>query len=275
MGTDNKMMWARPSDLAAHASAAPKRRNSEDEDDLVILPNSFPPKKPYQVFEAVRQQQITTFYLTEVIGAPSEYIDIIQTLRTAQPQDIINFHLNTPGGRLDTGMQLINAMKVCEGRVVAVLDSKAHSLGTLLFLAADEFVVHDDCMFMIHNFSSTIGGKGNEQESELLATLAWFRKLAHKYYVPFLTVEELQRVLDGKDMWMDSDEVRMRLERMVFINGGGKFEDFGKKPRNRKAKTATQSVSTNGAGESTSELLASGILPAATTKAVSRKKSTK
>jgi ATP-dependent protease ClpP protease subunit len=257
------LMWAREQDASSFMAAKPKRRNSEDDEMMDDMVDPTLPPKPFQVYESYRQQQITTYYLTDVIGDPKHYVEIVHRMRTAQPQDVIYIHLNTPGGRLDTGIQIINAMKSCEARIVAVLDSKAHSLGTLLFLAADEFVVHDDCMFMIHNFSSTIGGKGNEQESELLATLGWFKKLANKYYVPFLTPAELERVLDGKDMWMDSDEVRKRLKRMVFINEGGKAEDYDKKNRgrSRKPKVVAQEVTT----VEPTGVTETGILPAATT----------
>lgn len=195
-----------------------KRADDGDEEEdadpkrsMMVL--ASPP--PYQTYRAHRQQTITHFYITKIITDPEHYTEMVHTLRSAQPQDIIYMHMNFAGGRLDTGVQIINAMKDSEARIVAVLDSKAYSLGTLLFLAADEFIIHDNCMFMIHNYSGGIGGKGNEQASELTATLAWFKKLAKKYYIPFLSQTELDAVLEGRDMWMESDEIKKRLKNMV------------------------------------------------------------
>lgn len=185
--------------------------DSEDRPTLVRIP------LPYATYESIRTQRITTFYLNETIGRPGDYTEMIHKIRTAGPADIVYIHLNTPGGRLDTGIQLINAMKDSEARIIAVLDSKAYSLGTLIFLAADEFIVHENCMFMIHNYSSATVGKGNEQKAEMQATEMWFGKLAKKYYYPFLSMQELQSVLDGRDIWMDSDEIRKRLKNMVRI----------------------------------------------------------
>lgn len=191
-------------------------KNDDDGDDIEIE-MKMQKMLPYQTYEALRQQRISTFYLNDAIVEPRLYTDMIHKIRIAQPQDIIYIHMNTPGGRLDTGVQIINAMKDSQARIVAVLDSKAYSLGTLIFLAADEFIVHDNCLFMIHNFSSATFGKGNEQQSELVATLAWFKKLAKKYYYPFLTHDEIDKVLNGQDIWMDSDEIKKRLNAMVKI----------------------------------------------------------
>lgn len=193
-----------------------RTRLDNDDDDMPLMPPTVIHRcLPYQKYESVRQQRITSFYLSQHIGDPSDYTDLLHDLRSAQPQDIIYLHLNTIGGRLDAGVQIINAMKDSEARIVAVLDSKAFSLGTMIFLAADEFQIHDNCQFMIHNYSGGITGKGNEQYDELQATISWFNKLAKKYYIPFLTAQELDRVLEGKDMWMDSDEVKSRLKAMV------------------------------------------------------------
>lgn len=212
------------------------KTNDDDGEDGECKQVVVAQPSPFRTYEAVRTQRITTFYLSKIIGDPDQYTDMIHKIRVAAPADIIYIHLNTGGGRLDTGIQLINAMKDSAARIIAVLDSKAYSLGTLIFLAADEFIVHDNCMFMIHNYSSVTGGKGNEQKSELLATEAWFKKLAQKYYFPFLTKEEIEKVLNGQDIWMDSDEIKKRLKNMVRLQEeAAEAANNPKTPRRRKA----------------------------------------
>lgn len=194
-----------------------KRADDDENEEPIPAGKLVLQDNPFRIYESIRQQRLSHIYLSEIIGDPRYYTEVIHRLRTAQPQDIISLHLNCAGGRLDTGVQIINAMKDSEARIVAVLDSKAFSLGTLMFLAADEFQIHDNCMFMIHNYSGGTAGKGNEQVAELKATVKWFKKLAKKYYIPFLSKKELNQVLNGKDMWMDSDEVKKRLKNMVKI----------------------------------------------------------
>lgn len=189
------------------------RCDDDDEPKQPTPPMMVPKKKPYQHFEQTFQACHIHFYLSEEIGEPADYVEMIHRIRNATPADIVFVHLNTPGGRIDTGVQLINAMKSSAAKVVTVLESTAYSLGTLIFLAGDEMVVHDNCMMMFHNFRSGVTGKGNEQAVQISAQIRWFGQLAERTYVPFLTKDELKRVLRGEDLWMQSAEIRKRLER--------------------------------------------------------------
>jgi ATP-dependent protease ClpP protease subunit len=163
----------------------------------------------------ISTSRVIHFYLSDVINEPRHYVDMIHRIKTSSPNDTIYIYLNTPGGQLNTGVQIISAMRSSPAHVVTVLEGDVGSLGTLIFLSGDEFVVHDNCQFFIHNFSSGTQGKGNEQLAQIESTIKWFNKLAKETYVPFITKQELDEVLEGKDRYMDSDEVRRRLKKMV------------------------------------------------------------
>lgn len=195
----------------SYPSAAP----SNDEEEEKQQPFSLFKKKPYQHYEQQLTAQQIHFYISEGIGEPELYTDMIHRINVASPNDIIFIHLNTPGGQLDTGVQIINAMQNTPAKVVTVLESVAYSLGTLIFLAGDEMIVNDHCMMMFHNFKGGILGKGNELISQLDATVKWFNSFAKKMYVPFLTEEEFEGMLRGEDLWMQSPEIRRRLTDMV------------------------------------------------------------
>jgi len=174
--------------------------------------------KPYEFYEQNMVKRIQHFYLSGGIDAPTAYVKMIHKIHTAEPSDTIIIHLNTQGGDLATGLQLINAIKSSNGHVICSLEGEAYSLGSLIFLAADEFLVHDNSLMMIHNFSGgASSGKGNEQHQALTATLKWFDKLARNYYIPFLNEKELDAILNGKDLWLQADQVRKRLIKMVKI----------------------------------------------------------
>ena len=167
---------------------------------------------------------------------------MVQKRGTGAPSEIIHIHLNTPGGNLSTGVQLVNAMKTSEAHIVCSLESEAHSLGTLIFLAADEFLVHDNCVMMFHNYSGGTWGKGNEQIAALDGTTKWFNGLVRKIYIPFLSEEELERILRGEDLWLQTEEIRERFVDMVKIlekkaEDEAKAEAAPKKKATRKKKT--------------------------------------
>lgn len=172
-------------------------------------------KLPYFFYENVLTAKESHFYLSSPIGEALKYVDMVHRIRYASPNDIIFIHLNTPGGNLGTGVQIINAMLASQAKIVTVLESEAHSLGTMIFLCGDEFVVHDNCIMMFHNYSGGTSGKGNEQEAALNATVKWVAELLERIYIPFLTPKEIKNILNGQDLWMHSDEIRKRLDRMV------------------------------------------------------------
>lgn len=174
-------------------------------------------KKPYKMFEQTFTASHIHYYLSTAVGEPDDYIDMIYKISMAGPADTIFFHLNTPGGTLDTGVQLINAIQNTQAKVVMILEGMAHSLGTLLFLCGDEMVVNDHCMMMFHNFNGGIIGKGNEITLELEATNKWFATLAKQIYIPFMTEDEVHRISRGEDMWMQSPEIRKRLNHMIKV----------------------------------------------------------
>ncbi len=193
----------------------PTIRNNNDDDEDFPRRLVIPQKKPYQHYEHTYTLQHIHFYLSEDIGAPEDYTDMIHRIHVATENDTVFIHLNTPGGRLDTGVQLINAMQNSDARIVTILESEAHSLGTLIFLAGDELVVNDHCMIMFHNFKGGVVGKGHEQLAQLDATIKWFTELARELYIPFLTEAEFERIIKGEDLWMHSAEIRARIDRMV------------------------------------------------------------
>jgi ATP-dependent protease ClpP protease subunit len=186
---------------------------SEDEDQLQQM--ILPPRKPYHHFESTITSNQIHFYLSKEIAEPYEYVDMMHRITTASPYDVIFIHLNTVGGRLDTGIQLINAMKNSQAKIITCLECNAYSLGTLIFLSGDEMIVNDHCMLMFHDYSGGTGGKGNEQVSQLTATHKWFTTLFKKVYTPFLTESEVERILKGEDLWMASTEVKSRLNKMI------------------------------------------------------------
>lgn len=186
-------------------------RQARLEDEL--LEEIEPPKVRH--FEQVITRKVQHFYISSIVAEPFYYVDMIHRIHSAGPEDIIYIHLNTPGGHLDTGMQIVNAMRSTPAHVIASIESEAHSLGTLIFLAADEFIVHDHVMMMFHSYSGGIFGKGHEQTAQLQGTTKWFTNVARKLYIPFLEEQELERILRGEDLYIHSEEIRRRLERIV------------------------------------------------------------
>ena len=62
------------------------------------------------------------FNLHGYIDESHYYSDILQVLRTANPGDEINIHINSPGGMIGTAVQILNWMEQTKATVVAHLE---------------------------------------------------------------------------------------------------------------------------------------------------------
>ncbi len=178
--------------------------------DLILIQNNNDCDKIPQYKQTI-PVNLYHFYIIDEIGDPTAFLDLINTLKTAEEHDTIFIYLNTPGGSLQTTVQIISAMRQCAATVVTCLEGEVCSAGTLIFLAGNKHIVNPNCTFMIHNYSQWIGGKGNEVALRVKYSEQYFKKLAVDLYKGFLSEDEIQSVIDGKDYWMDSEEVIARL----------------------------------------------------------------
>ena len=194
---------------------------------MLMSTNPFTTDEPDQdnldvaVFEGLARYERRTeirqisYYLSGDIAPANYYTELFYTLRTASVTDLIYLHLNSVGGNFDTGLQIINNMLASDAHVVTVLEARAYSMSAFIFLAGDELVAHDNCQLLFHIYSGVFAGKGNEQQAQGLALSNWFEKFMTRICLPFLTAAEIKAVLKGSELWMDSDEIRHRMTRML------------------------------------------------------------
>lgn len=188
-----------------------RKREKEREED-----EEFEQEKlPYSFFQQKLVSRQLHYYLSGPLEEPSNYTEMIHQIRMATSNDTVHLHLNTPGGFISTGVQIISAMRSSQGHIVTHLEGEACSLGALLFLASDEMVVYDDSILMFHNYSAGAIGKGHELTASVDASNRWYTKLITTICSPFLTDDELNAIFAGADFWMLSDEVEQRLKRMA------------------------------------------------------------
>lgn len=155
------------------------------------------------------------FYISDVIEDHAPFYELLNTLKTAEAHDRIIIYLNCPGGALYVAIQIVNAIQTSQATVITCLDGQVCSAATLIFLVGHEYIVNKHGSFMIHNYSEGVFGKGNEIISRVKHATDWFEKLTFDIYGNFLTKEEIQGVLQGKDLWLDSDEVLERLQKNI------------------------------------------------------------
>lgn len=154
------------------------------------------------------------FYINGPIDDEDDYIDLIDTLYQGKPNETVVIHLNTPGGRLDITMQILNAIRTSEAEVVGIADGQVASAGSLLLFACPNIGVQPYSYCMLHDGSEGAFGKVNENLKQALFTTKLLSQIAHSVYEPFFTKEEIDKVLDGNDMWLTSEDIEDRIKNL-------------------------------------------------------------
>jgi len=95
-------------------------------------------------------------------------------------------------------------------------------MGALAFCMGNERIVYESSTLMFHDYSHIVGGKGGELESQVLHQSQSVRDFLYSITVPFgfISDEEFEKMLDGKDFWMDALEMCTRgIATHIIING--------------------------------------------------------
>ena len=153
------------------------------------------------------------YYLVGEIGEPENYIDLVDALRSANPQDDFIIRIASGGGLLSTASMIMNAITESQANVHGYIESNAGSAASLIFLACDNWSLSEDAELFVHTSSSGSFGK----ESETYEASVFYRKKIHKMmrsrYAGFLTETEIDQVLKGADLYFDADSITERLNR--------------------------------------------------------------
>lgn len=165
-----------------------------------------------KVYSQTLQINSYSVYLSGGLGKSEDYIEWLNILNTAEPEDIFTMYINSYGGYTATAIQLASAMRNTQAEVHTSVSGDCCSAATMLLLTGDSISVAPNLRFLIHNYSGGIYGKGHEIHAQAAFDEAWSKTLLENSYKHFLTPEEIDRVAKGEDMWMDSDEVVLRCE---------------------------------------------------------------
>ena len=199
-----------------------KKLDRNDEEEEII--------KPFSYYHQIVTRNIHHFYISSFLDEAHHFTEMIYKIQTAGDDDLIYLHLNTIGGYMASGIQIINALRTTPAHTIASLEGEVSSFGTMLFLAADEFVVHENSLLMFHNYSGGVWGKGHEQVAALESATKWTEDFMRRIYIPFMTEDEVERLIRGEDIYMHPPEILERLRKM----SEPKEEEIEKKPPPKK-----------------------------------------
>jgi ATP-dependent protease ClpP protease subunit len=152
------------------------------------------------------------FHLNTSVQAPAMYNDLFQVLINADQDDNVRLWIDTDGGRIDSAMRILAAIRDTDANVTVIGCGKASSAGSIIFLRSDNVIVMPEMTMMIHSASFGAGGKQGEVHDSVQFSVTKLNKLLDETYEGFLSPLEISNLKIGKEFFMDADEIIQRLE---------------------------------------------------------------
>ncbi len=193
--------------------------------------------------QVARQYTVT---IDEPFVQPSYYRGVISMLMNATEADSVIFLLNSPGGMYSGLVALIEAVKMTDATTMAILVGECASAASIFALHCDTMFVSDNATMLCHNISYGTGGKGSDILSHVQHISKTSEKLLRGTYEHFLSSVEIDELLNGREIYLDSDEIKERLDKkqqiLDKINSGDEEnevqEEVAVKKTRRKPKEA-------------------------------------
>lgn len=178
---------------------------SEDDEEEISNQQSL----GYFMKSSVQNQYIVD--IDEPFVYPAYYRNIVQMLLSASEDDIVIFRYNSPGGREDSLLTLIDAVQNTEAHTIGVIVGECSSAASMLVMYMNTVVVAENARMLCHVASFGVGGKSPDVLAHVRHTSKIVDKLIRNTYHEFLSEEEIDDLLEGREIYLDADEIKERL----------------------------------------------------------------
>lgn len=163
------------------------------------------------------RQEVTGYGMRfdDIVTSPNYYRFEIEALQVATENTPVDITVNTDGGSLATGIEMVNEIINCKAKVTGILRSSCHSCGSIIFLACDEHEVGLSSEMLLHSGSGAAGGTPSQTVQRAESYKRQVRSLFETVYKGFLSQEEIDLMIEhDKEFIFCSEEIKERLQRM-------------------------------------------------------------
>ena len=171
----------------------------------LLMTNRLRERAPINLVNAADE---ATIYIYDIIDADYGVgaKDVIGAISSLKDAKVLNIRINSPGGDVFEGRAIMEAIKRFDGKTVAHIDSLAASAATSIALAADEVVMSDGALFMIHNASGLVWGDKNDmrQTADLLEKVEG--SIVNDYTAKTGMEDTTIVAMMNAETWMTADE---------------------------------------------------------------------
>lgn len=134
------------------------------------------------------------------------YENLIHDLNKATEKDIYILRVNSPGGRVDVGMMLVQALQTTKAVTIAQIVHPSASMASVVALSCGGMCMNKHTYLMFHTYSSGSYGKSDELIQDVKETHSAMTGMNDEILHPFITKKELKIMADGKDLYIRADD---------------------------------------------------------------------
>ena len=167
---------------------------------------------------SVKNNKVYVYFFGECMFS-QEYVYLNTILSMADENAEVEVYIDSPGGDLINALYLSQSLKNTKAKTTAIACGKVMSAATMIFDACDNKVINEFSLFMFHDFSTGMFGKGavmteklklssqalKENENSLLSTTG---NPLRKY----LNKKDLENFNIGIDIYIPGIEINRRLK---------------------------------------------------------------
>ncbi len=172
------------------------------------------------MYQAIEGYTLYKLFLGDFMEQNTGNHKIIHTLQKGNFNDLVELHISSQGGDTLELMELYNILNSKYNGIVTTYLNYGYSAGALAFLFGQERIVYEHSDFMIHSYSAGLGGKREDLLNQMVHQDIQITKFFEKILGEYFTKEELQKINDGKDYWLNSIEMLERgIATAIIIDG--------------------------------------------------------
>lgn len=161
-------------------------------------------------YNFVDSKDICDIYLYGDVGAWDEVnsYDFRDNLSKIDNNKEINIHISSYGGEVNEGLAIGSLIKQHKGKTVAIIDSWACSIASIIACSCDEIEMYPSSMLMIHNALCMAIGNAKElrEQADVLDKVTESLKTVYLSKAnESLTLEKLTELMDNES-WLSANE---------------------------------------------------------------------
>ena len=186
------------------------RKNDDDEDEN---DNQGSTSQYLGYFTKSMVSNCITVPIDEGVQEAKYYRHVAKAIAEATERDQIEFEISSPGGLLNGLIALLTAMEKTEATTVAHINGECHSAASMLALSCDSIYVSPYSTMLVHFVQFGASGKGTDVLSHVEHMYVTSEMLFRDTYKHFLTEAEINKCIEGLQLWLTAEDIGKRLER--------------------------------------------------------------